>query len=68
MSFNIKGKTIYLSLISLVTFIITITFCVMVIIDGDTYGETMKNVMLVVIGYFFNHENKLREREVKTNE
>lgn len=68
MSFNFKGKTVFLSLISLITLIITITFCVMVIIDSITYGETFKNVMLVVIGFFFNQEKFINKEREKNEE
>lgn len=67
MSFSIKGKTVFLSLISLITLIITITFCVMVIIDSVTYGETFKNVMLVVIGFFFNQERTIKKEYDKND-
>lgn len=67
MSFQIKGKTVFLSLISLITLIITITFCVMVIIDSNTYGETFKNVMLVVIGFFFNQERIIKRENEKND-
>lgn len=60
-SFNIKGKTIYLSLVSIVTLIITISFVVITLRDVDTFGETMKNIVLIIIGYFFNHEQKPNE-------
>lgn len=65
-SFNIKGKTIYLSLVSCVTLIITISFVVITLRDVDTFGETMKNIVLIIIGYFFNHEQK--PKEVNKNE
>lgn len=68
MSFNIKGKTIYLSLVSLITLIITVAFVVLVLRESDTYGETMKNIVLIIIGYFFNHEQKNLEKAVKNNE
>lgn len=67
MSFNIKGKTVVLSLMSLVTLIVTITFCVLVIKDSTTYGESFKNIMLVIIGYFFNHESQVK-KELEKNE
>lgn len=66
MSFNLKNKTVFLSLISVIALIITITFCVMVIIDSNTYGESFKNIALVVIGFFFNHE--IHEKKELTND
>lgn len=64
MSFNFKGKTIYLSLVSLVTLIITLTFCYLSLNDTESYGETMKNIVLIITGYFFNHEqNQLKRGE-----
>lgn len=61
MSFKINGKNCYLSLISVIALIITITFCIMVIIDSSIYGESFKNIALVVIGYFFNHSTNERK-------
>lgn len=62
MSFNFKGKTIYLSLVSLVTLVITLTFCYLSLNDTESYGETMKNIVLIITGYFFNYEKKPNEK------
>ena len=63
MSFKIKDKTFYLSLVGVISVILTITFSVMVFIDSATYGETMKNVVLIVIGFYFNHEKNYKGSE-----
>lgn len=68
MSFKVNGKTIYLSVISIVTLIIVITFCVMTVIDSVTYGEIFKNVTLIIIGYFFNQEKNLPKEAKKSDQ
>lgn len=56
MSFKIKDKIINVTLMSLVTMIFSITFAVLVLRDdGAKYDETMKNIILVIVGSFFNN-------------
>jgi len=56
MSFKIKDKIINVTLMSLVTMIFSITFAVLVLRDdGTKYDETMKNIILVIVGSFFNN-------------
>lgn len=56
MSFKIKDKIINVTLMSLVTVIFSITFVVLVLRDdGSKYDETMKNIILVIVGSFFNN-------------
>lgn len=56
MSFKIKDKIINVTLMSLVTMIFSITFAVLVLRDGGAkYDETMKNIILVIVGSFFNN-------------
>lgn len=56
MSFKIKDKIVNITLMSLVTMIFSITFAVLVLRDdGAKYDETMKNIILVIVGSFFNN-------------
>lgn len=56
MSFKIKDKIINVTLMSLVSMIFSITFAVLVLRDdGTKYDETMKNIILVIVGSFFNN-------------
>lgn len=56
MSFKIKDKIINVTLMSLVTMIFSITFAILVLRDdGAKYDETMKNIILVIVGSFFNN-------------
>lgn len=56
MSFKIKDKIVNVTLMSLVTMIFSITFAVLVLRDdGAKYDETMKNIILVIVGSFFNN-------------
>lgn len=56
MSFKFKDKIVNVTLMSLVTLIFSITFTVLVLRDdGAKYDETMKNIILVIVGSFFNN-------------
>lgn len=56
MSFKFKDKIVNVTLMSLVTLIFSITFAVLVLRDdGAKYDETMKNIILVIVGSFFNN-------------
>ncbi len=56
MSFKIKDKIVNVTLMSLVTMIFSITFAILVLRDdGAKYDETMKNIILVIVGSFFNN-------------
>lgn len=56
MSFKIKDKIVNVTLMSLVTLIFSVTFAVLVLRDdGAKYDETMKNIILVIVGSFFNN-------------
>ena len=58
MSFKLKEKTIYLSLISLISVILVVTFAVLVLTDTASYTDTFKSVLLLVIGYLFCDNKK----------
>ena len=56
MSFKIKDKIVNITLMSLVTMIFSITFAILVLRDDcSKYDETMKNIILVIVGSFFNN-------------
>lgn len=54
MSFKFKEKTIYMSLVSIITVIFTITFCVMMFFYECNYRELFKTLMAIIIGFYFN--------------
>jgi hypothetical protein len=56
MSFKIKDKTVYLSLMSLVTVIFAVVYVILALNDNTgSYTETTKNIVLVIVGAFFNN-------------
>lgn len=56
MSFKIKDKVINVTLMSVITLIVIIVFSILVLNDTkQTYTETFKNIVLVVVGSFFNN-------------
>lgn len=56
MSFKMKDKTVYLSLMSLVTVIFAIVYVILALNDTTgAYTETTKNIVLVIVGAFFNN-------------
>lgn len=61
MSFKIKDKTVYLSLMSLVTIIFAAVYTILALNDTTgTYTETTKNIVLVIVGAFFNNGANLK--------
>ena len=61
MSFKIKDKTVYLSLMSLVTVIFAVVYIILALNDvTGTYTETTKNIVLVIVGAFFNNGTNLK--------
>lgn len=61
MSFKIKDKTVYLSLMSLVTVIFAVVYTILALNDTTgTYTETTKNIVLVIVGAFFNNGASLK--------
>ena len=64
MSFKIKDKTVYLSLMSLVTVIFAIIYCILALNDNSgTYTETTKNIVLVIVGAFFNNGTNIKSND-----
>ena len=56
MSFRIKDKTINITLMSFITLIYSIGFIIAFLTDDTSkYDETMKNIILVIVGSFFNN-------------
>ena len=64
MSFKIKDKTVYLSLMSLVTVIFAVIYCILALNDNSgTYTETTKNIVLVIVGAFFNNGTNIKSND-----
>lgn len=61
MSFKIKDKTVYLSLMSLVTVIFAVVYTILALNDDNgNYTETTKNIVLVIVGAFFNNGTNIK--------
>lgn len=66
MSFKLKDKTVYLSLMSIVTVIFAVVYTVLALNDTTgAYTETTKNIVLVIVGAFFNNGTNLKGDEPK---
>lgn len=64
MSFKFKDKIINLSLLALITVIFSVTFCILVLNDSEgVYTETLKNIVLVIVGAFFNNRDSSDKKE-----
>ena len=51
-----RDRTVYLSLMSLVTVIFAIVYVILALNDTTgSYTETTKNIVLVIVGAFFNN-------------
>lgn len=61
MSFKLRDKTIYLSLMSLVTVIFAVVYTILALNDNSgEYTETTKNIILVIVGAFFNNGTNIK--------
>jgi len=61
MSFKLKDKTVYLSLMSIVTVIFAMVYTILALNDNTgAYTETTKNIVLVIVGAFFNNGSQLK--------
>ena len=66
MSFRIKDKTVYLSLMSLVTVLFAIVYTVLALNDNTgSYTETTKNIILGIVGAFFNNGANVSRETIK---
>ena len=62
MSFKLRDKTVYLSLMSLVTVIFAIVYTILALNDNSgEYTETTKNIVLVIVGAFFNNGSNIKQ-------
>jgi hypothetical protein len=69
MAFRVKDKTIYLSLMSLVTVLFAIVYTVIALNDSHgNYTETTKNIILVIVGAFFNNGTNIKTEETTKKE
>lgn len=67
MSLHIKDKTVYLSLMSLVTVIFAVVYTILALNDNTgSYTETTKNIMLVIVGAFFNNGTNIKTEDKKS--
>lgn len=61
MSFKLKDKTVYLSLMSIVTVIFAAVYTILALNDSTgAYTETTKNIVLVIVGAFFNNGTNIK--------
>lgn len=69
MAFKFKDKTIYLSLMSLVTVLFAIVYALLALNDAHgNYTETTKNIILVIVGAFFNNGTHIKTEETAKKE
>ncbi len=57
MSFKIKGKTVYMSFVGIIAFVIVVTFCIIAVKNPREYADTLKMVLMLVLGSMFKTEN-----------
>lgn len=64
MGFKLRDKTVYLSLMSLVTVIFAIVYTILALNDNSgAYTETTKNIVLVIVGAFFNNGTNIKTND-----
>lgn len=64
MSLKLRDKTIYLSLMSLVTVIFAVVYTILALNDkSGEYTETTKNIILVIVGAFFNNGTNIKTED-----
>ena len=69
MAFRVKDKTIYLSLMSLVTVLFAIVYTILALNDTHgNYTETTKNIILVIVGAFFNNGTNIKQDDTTKKE
>ena len=47
------GKNSFLCVKSLLTMVLTVTFCVLTVLHPETYSETMKTLITTVVAFYF---------------
>lgn len=57
MSFKVKEKTFYLSMIGLIAVIVVVTFCLIAINNPQDYADTLKMVLMLILGSLFKTDN-----------
>lgn len=57
MSFKVKGKNIYMSFVGLIAFVIVVTFCIIAVKNPRDYADTLKMVLMLVLGSMFKNDN-----------
>lgn len=57
MSFKVKEKTIYLSMIGVIAVVVVCTFCAIAYKNPTDYADTLKMVLMLILGSLFKSDN-----------
>ena len=57
MSFKLKEKTVYLSMISVIAVVVVVTFCIIAAKNPQDYADTLKMVLMLILGSLFKTDN-----------
>ena len=57
MSFKVKEKTFYLSMISVIAVVVVVTFCIIAAKNPQDYADTLKMVLMLILGSLFKTDN-----------
>ena len=59
MSFKVKGNTIYFSFVGVIALAIVVTFCAIAYKNPADYADTLKMVLMLILGSMFKTEDKI---------
>ena len=57
MSFKVKEKTVYLSMIGVIAVVVVVTFCIIAAKNPQDYADTLKMVLMLILGSLFKTDN-----------
>lgn len=57
MSFKVKEKTVYLSMIGIIAVVVVVTFCIIAVRNPQDYADTLKLVLMLILGSLFKTDN-----------
>lgn len=57
MSFKVKEKTVYLSMIGVIAVVVVVTFCIIAAKNPQDYADTLKLVLMLILGSLFKTDN-----------
>lgn len=57
MSFKLKEKTVYLSMIGAIAVVVVVTFCIIAAKNPQDYADTLKMVLMLILGSLFKSDN-----------